>query len=122
MAGITAGIIIGAVGATTGIVSAVVSGKQGQQSLDMQRNIGELDLRNKANLEKALQLANSNNMQIKIRTDTITNIQNAKNNALIQATILSRQASKDAEKRNLVIVGVGGAVVVVGALAVLKLS
>jgi len=122
MAGITAGIIIGAVGATTGIVSAVVQGKQGQKSLDMQRSIGELDLRNKANLEKALQKTNSNNMQIKIQADTITNIQNAKNNAIIQATILSRQASKDAERRNLVIVGVGGAVVVVGALAVLKLS
>lgn len=121
MSGLIAG-IAAAVGAATGIASAVVSGKQGQQALDMQRNIGELDLRNKANLEKALQQVNSNNMQIKIRTDTITNIQNAKNNALIQATIISRQASKDAEKRNLVIVGVGGAVVVVGALAVLKFS
>lgn len=122
MAGITAGIIIGAVGAATGIASAVVQGTQGQKALDMQRTIGELDLRNKANLEKALQKTNSNNMQIKIQADTITNIQNAKNNAIIQATILSRQASKDAEKRNLVIIGVGGSIVVVGALAVLKFS
>jgi hypothetical protein len=61
-------------------------------------------------------------MQIKIQSDTITNITNAKTNALIQAKIISIQASKDAEKRNLVIVGVGGAVVVVGALAVLKFS
>jgi hypothetical protein len=121
MAGIVTG-IAAAVGAATGIVSAVVSGKQGQQALDIQQNIGELDLRNKANLEKALQRTNSNNMQIKIQADTITNITNAKTNALIQATLISRQASKDAEKRNLIIVGVGGAVVVVGALAVLKFS
>jgi len=110
------------VGAITGIASAVNQGKQGQQALDMQRNIGELDLRNKANLEKALQETNSNNMKIKILTDSASAIQSAKANAVIQSTIISRQASKDAEKRNLVIVGVGGAVVVVGALAVLKFS
>lgn len=122
MAGITTGVVVGIVGAVTGIASAVSQGKQGQEALRMQQNLGELELRNKANLEKALQKTNSNNMQIKIQADTITNIQNAKLNATIQSTILSRQASKDAEKRNLVIVSVGGAVVVVGALAVLKFS
>jgi hypothetical protein len=120
-----AGIIVGIsaiVGAVTGIASAVNSGVQGARALELQQTQGELDLRNKTQLEKALQRTNSNNARIKITTDSIANIQSAKTNAVIQATLLSRQASKDAEKRNLVIVGVGGAVVVVGALAVLKLS
>jgi hypothetical protein len=118
------GIIIGCsiVGAVTGIASAINSGEQGKRALEIQQTQGELDLRNKAQLEKALQRQMNNNTRIKIATDSVANILNAKTNAIIQSTIISRQASKDAEKRNLIIVGVGGAVVIVGALAVLKLS
>lgn len=122
MTGIVAGVVVGAVGAATGIASAINQGVQGKKALLMQRNQGEADLRNRSDLEKALQQTNSNNMQIKILSDSISAIQSAKANAVIQSTIISRQATKDAERRNLVIVGVGGAVVVVGALAVLKFS
>jgi hypothetical protein len=46
----------------------------------------------------------------------------AQQNALISTTIASRQEQAKADKRNLIIVGVGGGMIVVGALAVLKLA
>jgi hypothetical protein len=120
MSGIAAGVAI--VGAVTGVISAISSGQQQKKALQAQLNLGQADARNKVDLEKALQRTNSDNTKIKIITDSIANIRSAQSSAIISATLTSRQASADAEKRNLVIVSVGGGIVLVGALAVLKFA
>jgi hypothetical protein len=58
--------------------------------------------------------------RLKIYADSIGNIKTAQQNALIQAQIIAQQTSADAEKRNLVIVGVGGGAIAIASLFVLK--
>jgi hypothetical protein len=120
MAGIALGSAI--VGATVAIASAVNSAKQGQKALDMQYSSGLLDTRTKAEMERALQQSNSDNTRIKILTDSVANIKSAQTSAIINATIQTRQIAKDTEKKNLVIASVGGGIVIIGALAVLKFA
>jgi hypothetical protein len=116
------GICVGAVGAATGVFSAISQGKAQQEASAMQDAQSQLERMQKGQLEKALQKTNSDTQRLKILTDSVANIKMAQQNALISTTIASRQEQAKADKRNLIIVGVGGGMIVVGALAVLKLA
>jgi hypothetical protein len=122
MSAIVAGVCISAVGAATGIVSAISQGKATQQGMLMQNVQSQLDRKQKMDLEKALQKTQSDSTRLKILTDSVANIKIAQQQALINSTITSREEQKKADKRNLVIVGVGGGVIIIGALAVLKFA
>ena len=122
MSALIAGVCISAVGAATGIYSAINQGKATQQGMLMQDVASQLDRKQKADLEKALQKTQSDTQRLKILTDSVANIKIAQQQALISTTIASREEQKKADKRNLIIVGIGGGVIVIGALAVLKFS
>ena len=122
MSALVAGVCISAVGAATGIYSAISQGKATQKSMLMQDVASQLDRKQKADLEKALQKTQSDTQRLKILTDSVANIKIAQQQALISTSIASREEQKKADKRNLVIVGVGGGVIVIGALAVLKFA
>jgi uncharacterized membrane protein affecting hemolysin expression len=122
MSSIIAGVCIAGVGALTGVYSAISQGKATQQGMLMQNVASQLDRKQKNDLEKALQKTQSDTQRLKILTDSVTNIKIAQQQALISTSIASREEQKKADKRNLVIVGVGGGAIVVGALAVLKFS
>jgi len=122
MSSIVVGVCISAVGAATGVYSAISQGKATQKSMLMQDVASQLDRKQKADLEKALQKTQSDTQRLKILTDSVANIKIAQQQALISTSIASREEQKKADKRNLVIVGVGGGVIVIGALAVLKFA
>jgi hypothetical protein len=122
MSFIAVGVGISAIGAGTGVFSAISQGKATQKSMLMQDVASQLDRKQKADLEKALQKTQSDSQRLKILTDSVTNIKIAQQQALISTTIASREEQKKADKRNLIIVGIGGGVIVIGALAVLKFS
>jgi hypothetical protein len=122
MSALIAGVCISAVGAATGIYSAINQGKATQQGMLMQDVASQLDRKQKADLEKALQKTQSDTQRLKILTDSVANIKIAQQQALISTSIASREEQQRADKRNLVIVGVGGGVIVIGALAVLKFA
>jgi hypothetical protein len=122
MSAIIAGVCISAVGAATGIASAINQGEATQQGMLMQNVQSQLDRKQKMDLEKALQKTQSDSTRLKILTDSVANIKIAQQQALINSTITSREEQKKADKRNLVIVGVGGGVIIIGALAVLKFA
>ena len=122
MSCVVVGVCISAVGAATGVYSAISQGKATQQGLLMQDVASQLDRKQKADLEKALQKTQSDTQRLKILTDSVANIRIAQQQALISTSIASREEQKRADKRNLVIVGVGGGVIVIGALAVLKFA
>jgi hypothetical protein len=88
----------------------------------MQNVQSQLDRKQRLDLEKALQKTQSDSTRLKILTDSVANIKIAQQQALINATITSREEQKKADKRNLIIVGVGGGAIVIGALAVLKFA
>jgi hypothetical protein len=56
----------------------------------------------------------------KIYADSIANIKSAQQNAVIQSQIIAQQTSADSEKRNLVIVSIGGGAIVLASLFVFK--
>jgi hypothetical protein len=122
MSAVVVGVCISAVGAATGVYSAISQGKATQKGLLMQDVASQLDRKQKADLEKALQKTQSDTQRLKILTDSVANIKIAQQQALISTSIASREEQKKADKRNLVIVGVGGGVIVIGALAVLKFA
>jgi 3-dehydroquinate synthetase len=109
---------VAAVGALTGVYSAVSQSKQGSKAMLMQNITSQIEQRQKVDLEKALQKTNDQNTKLKILADSVSNIKSAQNNAVLTQAMIKDQA----DKRNLVIVGIGGGVIVVGALAVLKLA
>ena len=122
MSAAIAGVCVAAIGAATGVFSAINQGKATQQCMLMQDVASQLDRKQKADLEKALQKTQSDTQRLKILTDSVANIKIAQQQALISTSIASREEQKKADKRNLVIVSVGGGVIVIGALAVLKFA
>ena len=115
-------VCVAVVGAATGVFSAVSQGKATQQGMLMQNVASQLDRKQKGDLEKALQKTQSDTQRLKILTDSVANIKIAQQQALISASISSKGEQAKADKRNLIIVGVGGGAIVIGALAVLKFS
>jgi hypothetical protein len=115
-------IISASVGAATGIVSAVVSGNQGAKSIRINAAIQQQQLAQQKSLDEAILRANNSNTKLKLLADTIVNIRTSKENAVRQARIVNEQSAKDTEKKNLIILGVGGGIILVGAIAVIKLA
>lgn len=118
--GLVVGIVAAGIGAVTGIASAISGGKAQRDALQMQFNQGQQQLRQERELSEAQSKIDNKNVKLKILTDSVANIRSAQANAVIQQTIASRQLAKDSEKRNLVIASVGGGIILVGALVVLK--
>ena len=108
------------VGAVTGVVSAISSGKAQRDALQLQYNQGQLQIRQERELAEAQQKIDNKNTKLKITTDSIANIRSAQAQAVVQQTIASRQLAIDSEKRNIIYASVGGGVILVGALVVLK--
>jgi len=120
MAGVVVGVTCAIVGAVTGIASAINGGKAQKDALQMQYNQGQLQLRNEKELSEAQQKIDNKNTKLKIITDSVANIRSSQTQAVISQTIASRQLAKDSEKRNVVIASVGGGIILIGALIVLK--
>lgn len=108
------------VGAVTGIATAISGGKAQQEALQMQFNQGQQQLRQEKELSEAQSKIDNKNVKIKIFTDSVANIRSAQANAVISQTIASRQLAIDSEKKNVVIASVGGGIILIGALVVLK--
>ena len=104
--------IAAGVGAVVGIATAVSSGTQQKKALQNQAFVGL----NELELQKALNKATDQQAKIKILADSQANIIATKEASKIQA----KELAKTAEQRNLVIMSVGGGIVLVGALLVLK--
>ena len=117
MAGI---LIVAGVGAVTGIVSAISSGVAERNKNQAILNATQLDQRSNYELNKAMAQAKDKTDRLKIYADSIGNIKTAQQNALIQAQIVAQQTSADAEKRNLVIVSIGGGAIAIASLFALK--
>lgn len=113
-------IIVASVGAATGIASAINSGVSERKKNLAQLNLGQLDQRTQSELNQAIAKAQSKNEKNKIYADSIANVKIAQQSALIQSQIVAQQTSADAEKRNLVIVSIGGGAIVLGSLFILK--
>lgn len=120
--GVVTAVAIGSsiVGALTGVASAISGGKAQRDALQMQFNQGQQQLRQERELTEAQQKIDNKNVKLKILTDSVANIRSAQANAVISQTIASRQLAKDSEKRNVIIASVGGGIILIGALVVLK--
>lgn len=117
-----AGILIGTaiVGAAAGVASAITGGIAQSNANKIALNLGQNDQRNQMELSMAMLQAQKQTDRLKIYADSITNVRSAQQNALIQAQITAQQTSADAEKRNLVIVAIGGGAIAITSLFVLK--
>jgi len=120
MSAVVTGAVAGVVGAVTGVFSAISSGKAQRDALQLQYNQGQLQIRQERELAEAQQKIDNKNTKLKITTDSIANIRSAQAQAVVQQTIASRQLAIDSEKRNIIYASVGGGVILVGALVVLK--
>jgi hypothetical protein len=120
MSAIIAGVAVGAVGAVTGIVGAVSGNKRQKESILQQGQLGYADLAQKKELETALMKTQSADKRIEILANATATVRAAQTTAILNSTIISRAASKDADKRNTLIAVIGGGVVLLGAVFVLK--
>ena len=115
-------IIIAGIGTAVGIASAISSGNQQKKAIQNQNDIAMTQLQNQKLLDEATLRANNVNTKNKIIADSLVAIRSNQQNALIQYTLQAQQMSKDAEKRNLVYLAIGGGVILVGSIAVLKIA
>jgi hypothetical protein len=111
---------VAVVGAVTGIASAVTTGIQEKKKNQAMLNIGQADQNSQLELNLALAKIKDRTDRLKIYADSVANIKTAQQNALIQAQIIAQQTSADAEKRNLVIVGIGGGAIAIASVFILK--
>jgi hypothetical protein len=122
MSAAVVGAVTAVVGAVTGIAGAISGNQRQKDAIRQQGQMAYLDLAQKKDLQEAMMKTDSANKRIEILTNAAATIRAAQTSAILGTTIASRQASKDADNRNLVIAVVGGGVVLVGALFVLKKS
>lgn len=115
-------ITIASIGAVVGVASAVNSGVQGKKAIKNQQQVAQQQLRNQKLLDEATIRTNNLNTRNKIIADSLVSIRTNQQNAIIQATINAQQIAKDTEKKNLVYLAIGGGIIVVGSIAVLKLA
>jgi 7-cyano-7-deazaguanine synthase in queuosine biosynthesis len=117
-----AGILIGTaiVGAVTGIASAVVGGVAQSNANRIALNTTQLGQRQESELARALAEKQDKTQRLKIYADSIQNVRIAQQNALIQGQITAQQTSADAQKKNLVIVSIGGGAIAIASLFVLR--
>jgi predicted amino acid dehydrogenase len=111
---------VAVVGAVTGIASAVSGGMQEKKKNQAMLNATQVDQRSQLELNMAMAKMKDKTDRLKIYADSIGNVRTAQQNALIQAQIIAQQTSADAEKRNLVIVGIGGGAIAIASVFILK--
>jgi hypothetical protein len=110
------------VGAGAGIATAISGGVQGKKALQMAANSASLEARNNFELQEALQKAQTQEARLKIMADSVSNIKASQTQAIIASKNAAKQAQKQANDRNLLIVTIGGGVVLMTAVIVLKRS
>lgn len=120
MSAVIAGVCVAAVGAATGIVGAVSGNKRQKEAIEQQGQLGYAELAQKKELETALMKTQSADKRIEILANATATVRAAQTTAILNSTIISRAASKDADKRNTLIAVIGGGVVLLGAVFVLK--
>jgi 3-dehydroquinate synthetase len=111
-----------AVGAVAGVASAVSAGNQGKKALVAAANQASIEARNNFELQEALQKAQTQEARLKIMADSVSNIKSAQTTAIIASKNAAKQAQKQANDRNLLIVTLGGGVILMTAVIVLKRS
>jgi 3-dehydroquinate synthetase len=112
--------IAAAVGAVAGVATAVSSGQQQKRKNLAELNLATLDARNQVDLQKALQKTDDQNAKAKIIADSVTQIKQAQATARIQANIQAKALQQEADKKNTIIITIGGGVVLLGAILVLR--
>lgn len=95
---------------------AINSGIQQKKALQTQANAQAFESMSQLELQRAVNKATDQQAKMKIIADSQANIIASKEAAKIQA----KELSKSAEQRNMVIMSVGGGIVIVGALIMLK--
>jgi hypothetical protein len=116
-----AGLVIAAsVGAAAGLASAISGGIAQSNANRIALNTTQLGQRTESELARALAEKQNKTQQLKIYADSILNIRTAQQQALIQAQITAQQTSADAQKRNLIIVSIGGGAIAITSLFVLR--
>jgi hypothetical protein len=120
MSAVIAGVCVAAVGAATGVVGAISGNKRQKEATLQQGQIGYAELAQKKELETALMKTQSADKRIEILANATATVRAAQSTAILNATIISKAASKDADKRNTLIAVIGGGVVLLGAVFVLK--
>jgi hypothetical protein len=99
-------------------MQGINNAQSSKESLKLQNIQNQLDLVRQKDLDKATLKVNNDNAKLKILADSVANIKASQQQTLMTAQSLQQQA----EKKNLVILGIGGGVIIVGAIAVLKLA
>ena len=80
------------------------------------RKLAFLDLNQRAALEKELRLTTNSEKRLEILTNSVSNIKAAQTTA----TITSKATSKSKSEQTLAIAVIGGAAIVLGAIALIK--
>lgn len=110
------------IGAGTGIVSAINGNKAQQKALEAQDRQAKLELRTNADLQQMQMQMQSDDNRFKALLDSKSNMYSAILSASLNAQIVSKSASEDAEKKNLILISIGGGVVLLGAVVVFKIA
>jgi 7-cyano-7-deazaguanine synthase in queuosine biosynthesis len=118
MSGILIGVAV--VGAVAGVGGAISSGIAQSNANKITLNTTQFGQRADSELARALAEKQDRTTRAKILTDSVINIRTAQQQALIQGQITAQQISADAQKRNLVIVSIGGGAIAIASLFVLR--
>jgi len=104
--------------AVVGITTGIINGSNDAKKNHLANVQSQLDAQRKNDLDKATLKVNNNNTKLKILADSVANIKASQQQALITSKAIQDQT----EKKNLITLAIGGGVIVVGAIAVLKLA
>ena len=114
-------VAIGAgVGAATAIGGTVAQITDAKKRRDFEQKLAFLDLDQRAKLERELQATSSANKRIEILTNAVATIRAAQSSAILSSTITSKALAKSKSETTMAIAIVGGAVVILGAIALIK--
>jgi hypothetical protein len=122
MSGLIAGAVASGIGAVTGVISAINASDAQERALTQQFVAGQQQIRNDKTLQEALMKANSDDARMKILADSTSMIYSAKITALVSGQLNAQALQKTTEQKNLVITSIGGGIILVGSLAVLKFA
>lgn len=118
MAAISAG--ASAASSLVSIAGTVAQIKDTNKRREFQQKLDLLDLDQRAKLERELQATTSSNKRLEILTNAVATIKAAQSSSILSATIQSRALAKSKKETTMAIAIIGGAVVILGAIALLK--
>ena len=104
--------------AVVGITTGVINGSNDAKKNRLANIQSQLDLIRQKDLDKATLKVNNDNTKLKILADSYSNIRASQQQALINAKTLQQQT----DKKNLITIGIGGGVIIIGAIAILKVG